>query len=303
MEAPYGAIPATTVMAAPYGAYGAAPAVTMEAPYGAIPATTVMAAPYTPPTYAAAPAVVQTPSYVAAPVTMEAFPSATVVAAPAYAAAPAVVQTPSYVPAPVMPQGTVMQVPTQKASFVAPPAMPPMVQQQFAVAARAPPSVPMKLTEGIPDPQSIEAQKKAYSAALDKQLKEAADTVAKETAIEKQMVEFKIKKDIAMHDLAVDEQLTEQLALVDEQATQAQCQLKKALVDRNVQLNSQASSLVADYKMKAMMDDLNRKKVEFEKAYVSNEMVMAQQYGQQVAMANTPTIAYAAPPGAVRGVA
>merc|ERR1712014_547112 len=92
-----------------------------------------------------------------------------------------------------------------------------------------------------------------------------------------------------MGELSVDEKLAEQMALIDEQATMAQCQLKKALVDRNVQLNSQASGLVAEYKMKSMMEELAKKKAEFEKAFVGKEMQLAREFQQEVAKANTGT--------------
>merc|ERR1719310_806897 len=99
---------------------------------------------------------------------------------------------------------------------------------------------PPKLTEGIPTPEQIASQKAGYSAALDKQLKEAIDTVQKETQIEKQMVEFTAKKNIALFELQVDEKLAESLALADEQASIALLELKKSLVERNLQLNAQA---------------------------------------------------------------
>merc|ERR1712066_582976 len=187
-----------------------------------------------------------------------------------------------------VPAGAVA-VPTQKASFVAPPAMAQMAMPQAFPMAAQQPMPPQQLTKGIPDPQAIESQKRAYTAALDKQLKEAMDTVTKETAIEKRMAAFKTEKDIALFELSVDEKLAEQMALVDEQATMAQCQLKKALVDRNVQLNTQASGLVAEYKMKSMMEELAKKKAEFERAFVGKEMQLAREFQQEVAKANTGT--------------
>merc|ERR1712217_570261 len=167
--------------------------------------------------------------------------------------------------------------------------VPPMPQAQAFPMAAQQPMPPQQLTKGIPYPQAIESQKRAYAAALDKQLKEAMDTVTKETAIEKRMTAFRTEKDVALFELSVDEKLAEQMALVDEQATMAQCQLKKALVDRNVQLNSQASGLVAEYKMKSMMDDLAKKKAEFERAFAGKEMALQREFQQEVAKANTGT--------------
>merc|ERR1719310_1934774 len=130
---------------------------------------------------------------------------------------------------------------------------------------------PPKLTEGIPTPEQIASQKAGYSAALDKQLKEAIDTVQKETAIEKQMVEFTAKKNIAMFELQVDEKLAESVALADEQATFAVLELKKALVERNLQLNAQASNLTMDYQMKAIQTEWAQKRYNFEQQYLNAE--------------------------------
>jgi len=191
------------------------------------------------------------------------------------------VQTPSYVAPPVQY--------TQAAPAVMAPAGIPIP------APPAPPGPPGKLTQGIPDPSQIEKQKGAYSAALDKQLQEAMETVRNETKIEKDMIAFKIKKDIALFETQVDEQLVEQMAAIDEMATFSQLELKKALVDRNIQLNAQASNLVSEYKMKALQDELARKKVEFEQNYVQKEVQLAQAYNKEAAMANTPTYAAVAP--------
>merc|ERR1740117_1884476 len=103
------------------------------------------------------------------------------------------------------------------------------------------PVAPMKLTEGIPTPAQINSQKAGYSTALDKQLKEALDTVQKETAIEKQMVQFSADKSIALFNNTADERLAQLLADVEEEQVFRTLELKKALVERGLQLDAQAS--------------------------------------------------------------
>merc|ERR1719324_958959 len=147
-----------------------------------------------------------------------------------------------------------------------------------AMIPAAPPAMPVKLTEGLPTPEQIAAQKAGYALALDKQLKEACDTVQKETAIEKEMVAFTAKKNIAFYEMQVDEQLTEALSTADEQATIALCELKKALVERNLQLNAQASNLVMDYNMKALVTECEAKKYAFQQQYLKVEQGLAAQY-------------------------
>jgi len=202
----------------------------------------------------------------------------------------------SYVP---QQQVTYAQAPitTQVASYVAQPqpqvtyaqaAMPQMVMPQMVNAAQVP-MQPRNLTQGIPTPEQINQQKAGYSAALDKQLKEAIETVQKETAIEKEMIKFTAEKTTALYNMQVDEKLIEALAMADEQSTFALLELNKAKVERNLHLNSQASSLVMDYQMKAVQTELAQKQYAFQQTYMSQENKLAEQYNKQVALANTGT--------------
>merc|ERR1719149_189267 len=187
-------------------------------------------------------------------------------------------------------------------SYVAAPQLG-MSQQlgQYASPINVPnaPVAPPKLTDGIPTPEQIMSQKTGYSAALDKQLKEASDTVAKETAIEKEMVKFNAAKQIAMFENQVDEKLTEGLALEDERATFALLELKKALVERNLQLSAQAANLTMDYQMKSVQTEWKQKWYAFEVKFAADEKPMIDAYNAQVNAANQGT-AYAASAGVVR---
>jgi hypothetical protein len=298
------AAPTMTTMAAPY-AYGTAapayasygygePTIAMEslapqvtyaqaAPvaYAAPTMVETVAAPQV--TYAAA--APQVTYAAAAPTVVE-----TVAAAPqvTYAAAPTVVETVA------APQVTYAQAPitTQVASYVAQP-QPQVTYAQAAmpqmVTAAQVPREPVKLTQGIPTPEQINQQKAGYSAALDKQLKEAIETVQKETAIEKEMIKFTADKTTALYNMQVDEKLIEALAAADEQSTFALLELNKAKVERNLQLNSQASGLVMDYQMKAVQTELAQKQYAFQQTYMSKENKLAEEYNKQVALANTGT--------------
>jgi len=168
-----------------------------------------------------------------------------------------------------------------------------------AIMAPQVPMEPAKLTTGIPTPEQIAQQKNGYSAALDKQLKEAIETVQKETAIEKQMIQFTSEKNIALYNMQVDEKLTEAMALAEEQSIFALCELKKAKVERGLQLNQQANNLVLDYQMKAVQTELAQKQYAFQQEFVKAENALAQDFNKQVAQANTGTT-YAVPAAAVR---
>jgi len=190
-------------------------------------------------------------------------------------AAPAMSYTPSYVP---MPQMAMQPMP-----------MPQMTVPQSLAMAPAAPIQPRRLTEGIPTPAQVATQKAGYSAALDKQLTDATTTVRNETELEKRMVKFNAEKTIALYAMQVEEALTEQQALVDEQTTIAKLELRKAMVERTLQLNAQAANLTLDYQMKAVQMELNVKQYEFQQQYAKAENHLIQDYNAQVARANTGT--------------
>lgn len=137
------------------------------------------------------------------------------------------------------------------------------------------PQPPRSLTEGMPDEKQIAAQKAAYAQALDLQLKQATETLQKETAIEKEMLKFKAQKDIAMFELSVDERLAEQLANVDEQTTFQQLELRKAATDRKLQLENQASALTMDYSMKKAQEEMALKQYDFQQRYLQAAAAVA----------------------------
>merc|ERR1712228_859992 len=84
----------------------------------------------------------------------------------------------------------------------------------------------------------------------------------------------------------------------DEQATFAQLELKKALVERQLQLSNQASGLVMDYNMKAAQQDFAMKNYAFQQQYMKAEAALAQQYQATAAKSMTGT-GYAVPAAAV----
>merc|ERR1719218_399475 len=131
----------------------------------------------TPQTYAAAPAM--TSMYATQGASMY-MPAQTVVAAPTVVetvAAPVAQVTqaaPSYVAAPVE---TVAAAPVVTAAPVVETVLP-----GFAVPQ------PAKLTAGLVDPKTLEAEKAAYGKALQLQLKKQSDAILEEARIKKEML-------------------------------------------------------------------------------------------------------------------
>merc|ERR1719262_354696 len=145
--------------------------------------------------------------------------------------------------------------------------------------------MPGALTQGLPTPEQIAAQKANFAVALDKQLKDAIATIQKETKIEKDMVEFTAQKQISLYNMQVDEKLTEAIALADEQATISTLELNKAKVERGLQLNSQAQGLVFDYNMRATQQELAQRQYQFQQQYLTAENKLAQDYAKTLGTA------------------
>jgi len=203
------------------------------------------------------------------------FGTATMAAAPAYGAyAPAAYGAYGGAYAQAYAAPAVTQVP----SYVAPPMMAaPAAFQQVAQMA-APVAPPPNLTAGLPTPEQIAQQKVQFAAALDKQLKDAIAVVQKETEIEKQMIKFNAEKQIALYNMQVDEKLTEMSATAEEMSTFSDCELKKAMIERTLQLNAQAQGLVFDYNMRATQQELAQRQAQFEQQFMAEENKLAQEY-------------------------
>merc|ERR1711865_379306 len=103
------------------------------------------------------------------------------------------------------------------------------------------------------------------------------------------MATFATQKEIAMFECQVDEQLTEQIAQADEVATFAILELKKAFVERQLQLNAQANGLVMEYNTKQVHAELQQKQVACQQQMAAAEAALNTQYSQQVAKAASPT--------------
>jgi len=274
----------------------------------AAPAYTTMAAPMT--------MAAQAPTY-----TTMAAPTVTTMAAPLTGTIQnfgGSVSAPIYSPAPInYGTGTMIAAPqvTQAASYVQQPIMQAPMAQQVMTVMQAPSVVPMpqapqvmlgpapaSLTQGIPNPDQITAQKTQYAEALKKQLKDGMETIQKENEIEKSMVQFTADKQLALMQMQVEEQLNEQIALLDEQATIRQCELKKAWVERKIQLDNQSNGFIMDYKMKAIQTELAQKTYAFQQTYGQAERALELQYNQEVAKSQTAT-SYSVPAQAVPAAA
>jgi len=153
-------------------------------------------------------------------------------------------------------------------------------------------------TEGIPNPQQISVQQAQYEKALDKQLADGVATLEKEREIEKKMLQFSADKEIALQANVIQERLVEQLSLVDEKATIAILELKKAAVERKLQLSAQAMNLTLSYEERALQVEWQTKRGEFEGKLAAQNQKLQDQINKIEAAADMGT-GYAGTAGAV----
>lgn len=155
-------------------------------------------------------------------------------------------------------------------------------------------SVAATLQKDIPDPDTLEAQKKAYQRALDKQFEEgcaqieAAKNSQKEAlrqAAEHQKQQFALgerSKQSAMN-LALDEQMNAQILMFQETAMQHQ----RALEEKAAILN-------LDYQQKKANEDLLMKQLQIQRQFNDAEQNVQRAFMQKKASLESAAVATAA---------
>merc|ERR1719197_2471414 len=129
-----------------------------------------------------------------------------------------------------------------------------------------PPQAPQRLTQGIPDPASIEQQKAAYSKGLDEQLRQGAailnqqlkqqmDQLHQLGEQQKQKYFVQVDHEIKSQELGLVQQFKEQLLMVQQAASQ-----QKRI------LGQQATALLLEYNQKKAQEDLLMEEYTFAKA-------------------------------------
>jgi len=150
----------------------------------------------------------------------------------------------SYVPAAVTPQaGTSL-------SYVPP------LQQPMG----APSSV--NLTEGIPDPDSIEQQKRAYERGLDAELEQTRKLAEEQLKQQKNAIKQAAEQQLAMYKAQMEQSIKQQELSLDHQWQQQQMELQQAFLKQKAALEHQASSLAMEYQQRKMHEELLKKQAE-----------------------------------------
>lgn len=160
---------------------------------------------------------------------------------------------------------------------------------------------PVRLTDGLPDPAKIDAEKVAYEKALDAQLKKQADGVLAEAELKKKMMDQTAKMQLAQYQLQIEEQLKMNSMQIDAEAQTMIRGLEEAAIMQKTNMQERAAISVADYVKKKAIEDCSKKSYDLQKQFYEAEMKMTAQY-QQVRQAGAKAVVTQGAPGVPMGV-
>jgi len=127
---------------------------------------------------------------------------------------------------------------------------------------QGPPVPPQRLTEGMPDPSSVEQQKVAYAKSLEVQLDQGTRMLEQQNQVQKQALRQAAEMQREQYNMQVDQQLKAQEMSVDQQANYQLMGLQQAAYERKALLEQQANAAVLDYEQKRVQDEFARTEYE-----------------------------------------
>lgn len=143
--------------------------------------------------------------------------------------------------------------------------------------------IPDALQQGrqsLPPPATIEKEKVAYCAALQKQLAKQSDATNAEADIQKKMIAQTAQTQLAQYALQIDEQLKMSMMEVDRAAQMQLAGLQEAAITQQTSVEERAALAAMEYKKKAAIEQMSIKSYQAQKSYYDQEMALAAQYQQ-----------------------
>lgn len=160
----------------------------------------------------------------------------------------------------------------------------PIGQPQFVAPGQAPVDVqlgpPQKLTEGFPDPASVEKQKAAYAKGLEQQLKANSEVVNKRSEAEKEALMKQAAASKAAFNLQIETQLQAQARALDEQTNAQMLALQEAAAQQKSTLEGQAAGIKLEWEQKKAQEEMMIRQYDIQKQYYEAQMKLQQQAGQ-----------------------
>jgi len=161
----------------------------------------------------------------------------------------------------------------------------PVYNQQGAVPSEASmhqmmPGPGQSLLDGMPDPDAIEQQRRAYEKGLDAEF-EATKKIAEEQ-LKQQKAALKAQADqqLAMYKAQMEQALRQHEMSLDQAHQQSQMELQQAFMKQKAALEQQATSLTMEYQQRKMQEDLMQKQAEMQKEMAEMQRRMHQEMSE-----------------------
>jgi hypothetical protein len=165
------------------------------------------------------------------------------------------------------------------------------------VPSPPPAGPPPKLTEGIPDPASVEAQKRQYEKSIEAQLKQEQTHLNQRNQAQKQLLQQHVEAQKAQYNLQMDQYLRQQAMEIDQQGNVELIQLQQAAMNQKKTLEQQASALCLEFQQRKVQEEMMMREYLIHKEYYESGVKLMQQYQKQQPPA--PNGSFAARPGGV----
>lgn len=135
-----------------------------------------------------------------------------------------------------------------------------------------PPAEGRLSSDNLPDPGSIERQKKAYARSLDAQLEEGSRVIAEQNRARKEAL-MKVASEYKQKYLqAVDQQLRAQEMELDKKMNMQFLHLNQTAFEQKMQLEQQVSSLKMEYGQRKAQEDFAQRHMELQKQRYDAQM-------------------------------
>mmetsp|Transcript_98677 Transcript_98677/g.220822 ORF Transcript_98677/g.220822 Transcript_98677/m.220822 type:complete len:491 (+) Transcript_98677:2-1474(+) len=142
----------------------------------------------------------------------------------------------------------------------------------------AEPPAPQSLTAGIPDPESVEKQKAAYSKGLDDQLRHGTDVLAQQLKQQSEYLFAVGDQQKRQYDLQVDQQIKVQEMELQQQHNQQLLMLQHAAQQQKAALEHQANALILEYGQRKAQEDIAFQQYQHRKQHFETQ----QQYSEEM---------------------
>lgn len=177
---------------------------------------------------------------------------------------------------------TVVQCPVIAGTISSPsplPAVPPPgVLAQQALPHPVEPPVPPSLTEGIPDPSSIENQKANYAKTLEEQLKQGTEVLEQQLKQRSEVLFQMGDQRKRQYALQVDQEIKQKEMELAQQHNEQLLLLQQAAQQQRSALEHQANALLLEYTQKKTQEDLIFQKYQFQKRQYETQV----QYNEEM---------------------